>query len=117
MPATAGEDRRPSLSARSGIGLAHVHPCGRLHRSSTHPRRPGQDKAPRRAGDKAYSSWANRDLLPSRKVKAVIPEPRDQIANRKRKGSRGGRPVGFDAEAYKGRAVVEQSFNIFWLRQ
>jgi transposase len=28
-------------------------------------------------------------------------------------GIRGGRPVDFDSEAYKGRSVVEQSFNIF----
>ena len=64
-------------------------------------------------GDKAYSSRANRNLLRMKRIKAVIPEPRDQIANRKRKGSRGGRPVDFDSEAYKGRAVVEQSFNLF----
>jgi transposase len=64
-------------------------------------------------GDKAYSSRANRNLLRMKRIKAVIPEPRDQIANRKRKGSRGGRPVDFDTEAYKGRAVVEQSFNLF----
>ncbi|MHA7155746.1 hypothetical protein [Arthrobacter sp. TMN-50] len=41
------------------------------------------------------------------------PAPRHQIANRKRKGVRSGRPVDFDSEAYKGRSVVEQSFNIF----
>lgn len=63
--------------------------------------------------NKAYSSRANRALLRARKIKAVIPEPRDQIANRKRKGARGGRPVDFDGEAYKDRSVVEQSFNIF----
>jgi transposase len=64
-------------------------------------------------GDKAYSSRANRNLLRMKRIQAVIPEPRDQIANRKRKGSRGGRPVDFDTEAYKGRAVVEQSFKLF----
>jgi transposase len=64
-------------------------------------------------GDKAYSSRANRALLREKKIKAIIPEPRDQIANRKRKGSRGGRPVDFDSEAYKGRSVVEQSFSLF----
>ncbi|WP_373875839.1 IS5 family transposase [Arthrobacter mangrovi] len=64
-------------------------------------------------GDKAYSSRANRNLLRMKRIRAVIPEPRDQIANRRRKGSRGGRPVDFDPEAYKGRAVVEQSFNLF----
>lgn len=64
-------------------------------------------------GDKAYSSRANRSLLRQKKIKAIIPEPRDQIANRIRKGSRGGRPVDFDSEAYKGRSVVEQSFSLF----
>ncbi|MFL1426695.1 MULTISPECIES: transposase, partial [unclassified Nocardiopsis] len=46
------------------------------------------------AGDKAYSSRANRAYLRRRGIKAVIPEKADQAANRKRKGSAGGRPVG-----------------------
>ena len=62
-------------------------------------------------GDKAYSARAHRTLLRSRGVKTVIPEPCDQIRNRKRRGSRGGRPPAFDAELYKGRNVVERSFN------
>ena len=62
-------------------------------------------------GDKAYSSRATRTLLRDRGIKAVIPEPADQKANRARKGSAGGRPVSLDAEAYKGRNVVERSFN------
>ena len=62
-------------------------------------------------GDKAYSSKAHRALLRSRGIKTVIPEPSDQIANRKRRRSAGGRPPAFDAEAYRGRNVVERSFN------
>ena len=62
-------------------------------------------------GDKAYSARAHRALLRSRGIIAVIPEPADQIANRKRKGSAGGRPVDFDAEDYKNRNVVERAFN------
>ncbi len=62
-------------------------------------------------GDKAYSARAHRKLLRSRRVKTVIPEPRDQIRNRKNRGSRGGRPPAFDAEHYKQRNVVERSFN------
>jgi transposase len=62
-------------------------------------------------GDKAYSSRANRDLLRSKRVTAVIPQPSDQIANRQRRGSAGGRPPAFDAAVYKGRNVVERSFN------
>ncbi len=61
--------------------------------------------------DKAYSSRAIRSLLRSRGIVAVIPEPRDQQAHRRPRGQRGGRPVSYDAEAYKGRNVVERSFN------
>jgi transposase len=62
-------------------------------------------------GDKAYSSRGHRQLLRSRGIVAVIPEPADQAGHRQRKGSRGGRPVGYDAEDYKGRNVVERFFN------
>lgn len=62
-------------------------------------------------GDKAYSSRANRDLLRSRGIKTVIPQPADQIANRKRRGRDGGRPPAFDARTYKDRNVIERSFN------
>lgn len=62
-------------------------------------------------GDKAYSARAHRELLRSRGIKTVIPEPSDQIRHRKRRGSRGGRPPALDAEAYRGRNVVERSFN------
>ncbi len=61
--------------------------------------------------DKAYSSRAIRRLLRSRRIVTVIPEPRDQLAHRKHRGQRGGRPVSYDAEAYKRRNVVERSFN------
>jgi transposase len=60
--------------------------------------------------DKGYSSRANRDLLRQRGISHTIPEPRDQQANRARRGSRGGRPVGFDKNLYKRRNVVERSF-------
>jgi putative transposase len=62
-------------------------------------------------GDKAYSSRANRELLRTKRVKVVIPQPADQIAHRQRRGKAGGRPPAFDATAYKGRNVVERSFN------
>ncbi len=63
-------------------------------------------------GDKAYSSRANRALLRTRGITAVIAEPDDQAGHRKRKGSKGGRPPAFDPEAYKQRNVVERSFNV-----
>lgn len=80
--------------------------------------RPGGRGRPRTTpasvlADKAYSSRAIRDLLRDRGIKAVIPEPADQKANRKRRGSKGGRPVGLDRAAYKNRNVVERSFCVF----
>jgi transposase len=62
------------------------------------------------AGDKAYPSRANRAYLRRRRIKAVIPE-KDQAANRKKKGSRGGRPVSHDTELYKERKTVERAIN------
>lgn len=59
---------------------------------------------------KAYSSKANRAYLRRRGITAVIPEKADQAANRKRKGSTGGRPVTFDPDRYKRRNTVERCF-------
>lgn len=64
-------------------------------------------------GDKAYSARAHREHLRRRNITAVIPEPSDQIGHRRRRGSAGGRPVDFDAVAYRGRNVVERAFNRF----
>jgi transposase len=62
-------------------------------------------------GDKAYSSRANRVALRDKRIVTVIPEPNDQIGNRKRKGRNGGRPRAFDKAAYKRRNQVERGFN------
>ncbi len=61
-------------------------------------------------GDKAYSSRAIRTHLRERGIRAVIPEPADQAGHRKRRGSRGGRPVSYDRDDYRGRNVIERSF-------
>jgi transposase len=53
------------------------------------------------AADKAYSSRGNRPYLHKRGITAVIPEKRDQAANRKKKGARGGRPISHDTDLYK----------------
>lgn len=61
-------------------------------------------------GDKAYSSRAIRAHLRERGIVAVIAEPADQIAHRKRRGPRGGRPPAFDAADYRNRNVIERRF-------
>jgi transposase len=61
--------------------------------------------------DKAYGSRANRLYLRRRKIHCTIPEKRDQIANRKKRGSHGGRPPKFDKADYKARHAVECGIN------
>ncbi|MEU8525878.1 IS5 family transposase [Streptomyces sp. NPDC048629] len=61
--------------------------------------------------DKAHSSRAIRALLRRRGIRAVIPQPIDQVAKRKRRGRSGGRPPAFDREAYKQRNTVERCIN------
>jgi transposase len=61
--------------------------------------------------DKAYSSRAIRDWLRRRGIRATIPQPSDQQANRRRRGSAGGRPPAFDKAAYRQRNVAERCIN------
>lgn len=69
-------------------------------------------KRPERVlADKAYSSRANRAWLRARGIKATISQPKDQVANRRRRGSAGGRPPAFDAVAYQRRNAVERGIN------
>ncbi|ARZ65707.1 transposase [Streptomyces albireticuli] len=63
-------------------------------------------------GDKACSSRRNRRYLRRRQIKPTIPERKDQRAHRRRRGSAGGRPTGFDKTIYKRRNEVERTINI-----
>ncbi len=83
--------------------LEEIRVCGPVGRPRTRP-----DAV---AADKAYSSRANRAYLRRRGIKAVIPEKADQAANRKKRGSAGGRPVSHDADQYKDRNTVERCIN------
>lgn len=60
--------------------------------------------------DKAYAAGITRKMLQHRGIKVVIPLKSDQIAARKRKGSKGGRPPALDSQMYRERNVVERSF-------
>ncbi|WP_443063950.1 IS5 family transposase [Streptomyces sp. NBC_00376] len=61
--------------------------------------------------DKAYTSRRNRRHLRRRGIKHTIPERLDQQKHRQNRGSRGGRPTGFDSERYKKRNTVERAIN------
>ncbi|MGF1425872.1 IS5 family transposase [Kitasatospora sp. LaBMicrA B282] len=61
--------------------------------------------------DKAYGSRANRSYLRRRRIECTIPEKADQVRNRKKLGSRGGRPPAFDKDDYKKRHAVECGIN------
>lgn len=61
--------------------------------------------------DKAYGSRANRSYLRRRRIGCTIPEKADQVCNRKKRGSHGGRPPRFDKNDYKERHAVECGIN------
>lgn len=61
--------------------------------------------------DRAYSSRAIRSHLRRRGIRAVIPQPSEQAGHRLRRDRFGGRPPGFDSEAYKQRNTGERCIN------
>ncbi|MFF0052280.1 IS5 family transposase [Streptomyces sp. NPDC005498] len=63
------------------------------------------------AADRAYSNGPVREYLRRRGIRHTIPEKSDSQAARLRKGSRGGRPPGFDKDCYKKRNTVERAIN------
>ncbi|GAA3743699.1 transposase [Spinactinospora alkalitolerans] len=69
-------------------------------------------KRPERVlADKAYSHPSTRAAMRERGIAFTSPEKSDQIARRRAKGSRSGRPPRFDAEIYAERNVVERCFD------
>ncbi|MFF5506233.1 IS5 family transposase [Streptomyces roseolus] len=63
------------------------------------------------AADEAYSNGPVREYLRRRGIRHTIPETSDSQAARRRKGTRGGRPPGFDEDRYKKRNIVERALN------
>jgi transposase len=61
--------------------------------------------------DRAYGARHYRRQIQRRHIRCVCPERLDAQKSRLRNGSRGGAPPRFDADAYKGRNVVERAIN------
>ncbi|MEW1867370.1 transposase [Streptomyces caelestis] len=104
---------RPSLSVTAGqradrTQFQTVLEKIRIPRSG--PGRP-RTKPDSLAADKGYSNGPCREYLRRRGIRHTIPEKTDSQAARLRKGSRGGRPPGFDEERYKKRNTVVRAIN------
>jgi len=70
----------------------------------------GRGRRFRVLADRAYSHPSTRKELRRRCIGHTISQRSDQQAQRKAKGSRGGRPPGFHAEDYKLRNAVERGY-------
>ena len=82
----------------------------RIHVPRTGPGRP-RCRPDQVIADKAYSPRGFRAYLRKRGIAHTIPEKADQQRHRLNRGRRGGRPPGFDREAYRRRNIVERCFN------
>ena len=76
------------------------------HKQYPLPRRPRF----RLLADKAYSHPSTREKLRRRRIPHTIPERQDQQDRRKAKGTKGGRPPGFDQQTYAKRNAVERGY-------
>ena len=108
-----GHGRPLSVGVTAGQ-RADVSQLGALLDAIAVPRRgPGRPrKRPTRPRvDRAYGARAPRRAIQRRGIQCICPERQDARAHRLARGARGGRPPAFDAEAYKGRNVVERAIN------
>lgn len=101
---------RVTTAGQRGDALGFAPLMSRLRICRAGPGRP-RTRPGRLLGDKAYSSRAIRSHLRRRKIQAVIAEPADQTAHRRRRGPAGGRPPGFDPAAYLLRNTTERCMN------
>lgn len=77
-----------------------------------HVKRAGRGRPWKRPGkvrlDRGYTGKPCRSLLRRRRIRHLIPEKSNEQAARKKRGSRGGRPVAFSVADYSKRNVVER---------
>ena len=99
---TAGQAHESTQLERVLDAIRVPRPAGRG--------RPRQRPA-RLLADRGYSYSRCRRALRRRGIPHIIPERRDQRAQRRAKGRRGGRPPGLDRAAYVRRNVVERRVN------
>ena len=103
MHVTTAGQRHDSLAFDPLLRRLRVARRRRASRPRTRP--------DRLLADRAYSNRRIRGELRRRRITATIPEKADQQKARAAKGSAGGRPPAFDAEAYKDRNSVERTIN------
>jgi transposase len=104
-----GRNRVGRPSRRSGPAAAAT--AGAVSASQV-PNRGRPRTRPRRVrADRAYSSRKNRAYLRRRGIRCTIPNKVDQLANRRKLGSLGGRPPTFDKADYRERHAVECGIN------
>ncbi len=91
------------MTADHGLARSRGGLTTKLHLACEQGRYAGRPRTrpDRVLADKAYTSTANRAYLRRRGIKAAIPSKAGQDANRRAKGSKGGRPPAFDPEMYR----------------
>lgn len=97
-------------AGQAGDAPAFETVMARIRVPRTGPGRPRTRPAMVLAG-RACSSRAIRGHLRRRQIRTVIPQPSGLVGHRLRRGRQGGRPPGFDADAYKQRNTVEWCIN------
>ncbi|WP_324193114.1 transposase [Nocardia farcinica] len=103
------------MAAGRGVVVDRENVAGLRRRDGIEVTKIGSGRArvrPQRVlADKAYSTRANRAWLRRHGIRATIPVPADQAANRRNRGAGGGRPPAFDPVVYRDRNAVERGID------
>lgn len=105
----------PAVPDRRAQAAGRLHPVRSGAGEDPVPPRLGLGRPRKKPGsvaaDKAYSNGPCRQSLRQCGIRHAISEKAGSQAARLRKGSRGGRPLGFDEERYKKANTVERAIN------